>query len=238
MQDFDTYLKTRQATASRPLLGQTILVVEDSRFACETLRLMCLRSGARIRMADSMRSARRHLKVYRPSVLIVDMGLPDGSGADLLLDLTQATPRVDVIIGTSGDPDGEQTALDAGADGFLHKPLGNLGAFQASILELMPVERRPRGPRPVTNEHVIGDEVAYQCDMAHMADLLNDPEDPETLDYVAQFLTGVAHAAGDAELENAARALGENRKEFGSVFEIVGQISALVHARMQGQIAI
>ncbi|MGA1759335.1 MAG: response regulator, partial [Paracoccaceae bacterium] len=38
-----------RSTPSRPLLGLTILLVEDSRFACEAMRIMALRSGARLR---------------------------------------------------------------------------------------------------------------------------------------------------------------------------------------------
>ena len=53
-------------TPSRPLLGLTVLVVEDSLYACDAMRIMCQRSGARIRRADCIECASRHLKVYRP----------------------------------------------------------------------------------------------------------------------------------------------------------------------------
>ena len=81
MDNLDDFIMTRPPTANRPLLGLTVLVVEDSRFACEAMRLLCLRSGARIRRADNLHHAHQHLKVYRPSVVIVDLGLPDRGGA-------------------------------------------------------------------------------------------------------------------------------------------------------------
>ena len=104
MDDSDLFASAaRLGSGRRPLLGLTILVVEDSRYACEAMRLLCLRSGARIRRADSLKSARKHLQVYRPSVVIIDLGLPDGSGAELIEALSTASPRVAVILGTSGD---------------------------------------------------------------------------------------------------------------------------------------
>src|SRR6056297_3089561 len=99
MSDLDSLAPQRAASAQRPLLGMTVLAVEDSRYASEAMRLMCLRSGARIRRADCLRAARRHLSVYRPSVVIVDLGLPDGSGLDLISELSSAIPRVSGLLG-------------------------------------------------------------------------------------------------------------------------------------------
>jgi len=95
MDGLDTFMAARQPTARRPLLGLTVLLVEDSRFACEAVRMLCLRSGARIRRADSLQSAHKHLNVYRPSVVLVDVGLPDGSGLELIADLSHGTPPID-----------------------------------------------------------------------------------------------------------------------------------------------
>ena len=88
---------------TRPLIGKTVLIVEDSRFICEAARLMCLHSGARLRRADSLAAARRHLNVYFPTIVIIDVGLPDGSGLQLISELAGASPRISVILGTSGD---------------------------------------------------------------------------------------------------------------------------------------
>lgn len=208
MRDHDSLVRPRSTPrAARPLLGMTILVVEDSRFASEALRLMCLRSGARIRRADSLAATRRHLKVYRPSAIIVDAGLPDGCGLDLVSGLTTAEPRIGVILAMSGMPGMAGTARDAGADGFLAKPLDNLGLFQAEILRHLPQDQGAPGPRPVTLDRITPDPLAYRDDLDQVRDLLSGDPDHAALTYVAQFLSGVADDAGDDALARAARGL-------------------------------
>lgn len=228
----------RLPTPNRPLLGLTILVVEDSRFACEAMRLLCLRSGARIRRADCLKSARRHLQVYRPSVIIVDLGLPDGSGIDLIEELTNASPRVPAILGTSGDDFGEESAIAAGADGFLAKPVTSLAMFQSAVLSHLPPDRQPPGPRIVRDETVFPDQMALQDDLAHVADVLSSPVEDKTLDYVAQFLGGLARSSDDQPLAQAAADLAHARRTGVSVSIGTARVAGLVQERLQHKRAI
>jgi len=224
-------------TSMRPLLGLTVLVIEDSRFACEALRLLCLRSGARIRRADTLRAARRHLQVYRPSVAIVDVGLPDGDGTDLIRDMSLSNQRPDVILGLSGDADSEALVMDAGADGYLGKPIVSLAVFQDQILSNLPIDRRPTGPRSVPKEIVEPDPIAYRDDMAHVADVMENASDTRTLDYIAQFLSGVARSADDAELARATELLAAKRARGGSAASEAATIAGLVQRRLSEKIA-
>ncbi|MCA8878742.1 MAG: response regulator [Rhodobacteraceae bacterium] len=195
-------------TPMRPLLGLTILVVEDSRFASEAVRQMCLHSGARIRRADCLASARRHLAAYCPSVTLVDLTLPDGSGCELIREL-RAQDTIAPVIATSGLPDGETLALEAGAQGFLPKPLAGLAVFQQTILAQLPPEARPRGPRPVLALSPEPDKVALRDDLDHARRLLTGNPAPDVLDYVARFLESVGHSACDTEIADWGRRLGQ-----------------------------
>jgi DNA-binding NarL/FixJ family response regulator len=224
-------------TANRPLLGLTVLVIEDSRFACEAMRLLCLRSGARIRRADSVRSAHRHLKVYRPTIAIVDIGLPDGNGLDLISELTSACPRPEVVIGTSGD-NFEDEVMAAGADRFLAKPLTSLSVFQECILSCLPQDCRPNGLRALTDETVEPDPLAYQDDIAHVADVLEDNKDDRVLDYVAQFTTGVARSAHDDTLADAAQELADKRAAGQASASETAKLAGLIQQRLTDSIAI
>lgn len=69
MDNAEEFMMTRPPTARRPLLGLIVLVVEDSRFACEAVRLLCLRSGGRIRR---MRGETRPRAAFCRSIVLWD----------------------------------------------------------------------------------------------------------------------------------------------------------------------
>ncbi|MAU50913.1 MAG: response regulator [Roseovarius sp.] len=225
--------RPRSPLTTRPLLGLTVLAVEDSRFASEALRLMCLRSGARLRRADSLRAADRHLRVYRPSVMIVDPGLPDGSGLDLIARLAVVRPRIPVILGMSGDPGRAAAARQAGADGFLVKPLVRLAEFQQALLRHLPPDRCPSGPYPLSQERITPDPLAYRDDLDHVRAVLAARPGGAALAYAAQFLAGVAQAAGDPGLAQAAGGLAGHGAEAG-----LAHVLGLIEARLAERAAI
>ncbi|WP_137111088.1 response regulator [Rhodobacter sp. SY28-1] len=180
-----------------PLQGQTLMIVDDSRFTCDALRLILSRAGAKLRRAESLEIARLHLNCYRPDLAIVDLGLPDGRGEDLIAELSaQGFP----VLGLSGDPDGRDLALDAGAAGFLEKPIGSVAGLVRLIRQLTtgvgPIEKGEDMPAPS------GDPMALRDDLARAATLITAPGDPT---YARAFLQSLARASGDLALEQAVR---------------------------------
>lgn len=236
--EISAFLASRAASPERPLTGFTVLVVEDSRFACEAVRLLCLRSGARIRRADCLRAAHRHLQTYRPAVVIVDLGLPDGSGADLIAELAALPGRSTVVLGTSGDTAGEMLAIAAGADGFLAKPVESLAVFQNLILGALPPEARPEAATASGDAQVAPDPLALRDDLSHAAEMLGTAPDAATIDYLTHFLAGLARSARDPMLEAAASSLAHARASGAGTGAGVALVVGLVRARLAAGAAI
>ena len=186
-------------TKLRPLLGLTLLLVEDSRFTCEAVRMMCQRSGARLRRADCLKSAERHLGVYRPSIVIIDIGLPDGSGLSLIRKLHHESPRISTILGTSGDELMHHSVLKAGADGFLTKPIESLAGFQSALLSKLPANQQVSGPRAVIDETIIPDPNSYCDDLRHASKLLKRAP-IQSQDYILVFWMAFVEAEGMLKL--------------------------------------
>jgi CheY-like chemotaxis protein len=195
------------------LFAVTILLVEDSRSASEAIRLYAAESGARVRRADSLHAASRHLAIYRPSVVMVDLGLPDGDGMALIGHLASASTPITAIVALSGRERSEwqADALAAGASACMEKPIESLRAFQETILGVLPdadTRLRPDDRELGLNGRA-SVRAALDEDLRRALSLLADAltaGDDETVAYCAQFLGSVGDMLQDRELTAAARA--------------------------------
>jgi CheY-like chemotaxis protein len=195
------------------LFAVTILLVEDSRSASEAIRLFAAESGARVRRADSLHAASRHLAIYRPNVVIVDLGLPDGDGMALVRHLATASTPILGIIAMSGHDRSawQDEALQAGASACLQKPIPSLKSFQECILSVLPDAGTRRGPdelRQLSLMDRASVRTAFNEDLVRAKSLLTEAiriGDAETIAYCAQFIESVGEMLVDAALSGAAR---------------------------------
>jgi CheY-like chemotaxis protein len=193
----------------KPLFGVTILLVEDSRAASEALRLFAAESGARVRRADSLASASRHLAVFRPNAVIVDLGLPDGNGLALIEALARAPIPYEAVVATSGDEPGawQAAARSAGAAACLEKPVPSLRVFQTCLLGLLP----DRGQAAAVGGELRPDAAAsvreaLEADLDRALALLEgalSAGDAETVAYCAQFLRSIGEGGPQVVLPAA-----------------------------------
>jgi CheY-like chemotaxis protein len=217
----ETDVRLQSGFRRQCLFAVTILLVEDSRSASEAIRLMASESGARVRRADSLHAAARHLAIYRPNVVMVDLGLPDGDGMALIRQLGTATPPIGGVIALSGHDRAawQAEALASGAAAVLEKPIGGLRAFQDVVLSVLPdaETRRPDG-RDLSLKGRASVRAAFEEDLRRALSLLAvavPDGDAETIAYCAQFLGSVAGMLGDAALGAASTAPGDGRALLG-----------------------
>jgi DNA-binding NarL/FixJ family response regulator len=75
-----------------------------------------------VAQAGSLAEARNHAAAVSFDVAILDLGLPDGNGADMIADLRGINPGVSVLVlSTNLDPKSLERATQAGADEILDK---------------------------------------------------------------------------------------------------------------------
>lgn len=102
----------------------TVAVIEDEARIRRFVRSALEADGYRVREAGDAHSGRRVLEQDTPDLAIVDLGLPDRDGLELIRELRRWS-AMPVIILSARDQESEKIkALDAGADDYLTKPFG------------------------------------------------------------------------------------------------------------------
>ena len=117
-----------------------VLVVEDDREIRSLLQSSLSVEGFAVQTAVSLSEARALLQHSAPDLLILDLGLPDGDGVDLVRELRRQQAVPVIVVSARHQEAQKIELLDAGADDYLTKPFGI-----AELLARMRVALRHRG---------------------------------------------------------------------------------------------
>lgn len=124
-------------------LSKKILVVENSFHLRELLGISLTSLGWDPILAESGRESLAKLERETPSVILMDMGLPDMNGFELAAVLKRHRAyRKIPILGTTGYPAGiaRERCLAAGCDSFISKPFA-FTVLQTRLTQLVHAER-------------------------------------------------------------------------------------------------
>jgi two-component system KDP operon response regulator KdpE len=139
-----------------------VLLVEDDRDLRQTLRDALSVEGYDViasgSAADAHAVLRHHAGANTPlDLLILDLGLPDGDGGDLLRSVRAQYALPILIISARHDDANKVALLDAGADDYLVKPFSI-----SELLARMRVTLRHRGTV------VLAPQTQYDCGAVHI----------------------------------------------------------------------
>jgi two-component system KDP operon response regulator KdpE len=143
-----------------------VLAVEDEPDIRKILRAMLEDDHYRFIEADTAERGEIEARSHKPDLLLVDLGLPDGNGVDLIRRIRAWSPVPIIVLSARTMEEQKIAALDAGADDYVTKPFSTAellarvraalrrnvrGAEQTPVLRLGPVQidlvrRESRGP--------------------------------------------------------------------------------------------
>jgi two-component system, OmpR family, KDP operon response regulator KdpE len=102
----------------------TVLVVDDEPPIRRFLRTSLGAVGHRVVTAENAAEALAMLATEKPDVIILDLGLPDRSGLDVIAEIRQHSSVPIIVLSARSDERSKVEALDLGADDYIGKPFG------------------------------------------------------------------------------------------------------------------
>ncbi|HTN64958.1 MAG TPA: response regulator transcription factor [Burkholderiaceae bacterium] len=178
---------------SPPSCAAVVIVEDDPRTRAHLCAALDGQSGFRLAACfERAQPAIAWLDANRADVLLTDLGLPDGSGIDVIHACAARHPRCDIMVITMfGDEKNVLSSIEAGASGYLLKDAAQLDVVRA-ITELR------AGGSPMSP--LIARRVLLRARVKASAAEVNGPSDPaslmgltrreaETLDLIARGYT-------------------------------------------------
>jgi two-component system, OmpR family, KDP operon response regulator KdpE len=119
-----------------PVHPATILVIDDEIQMRRLLRRVLEQEGFRVSQAESAMEGLTLAGTVRPDIIVLDLGLPDRDGMDVLRDVRSRSSVPVLILSVRESEETIVRALDGGADDYLTKPF-RTGELLARIRALL-----------------------------------------------------------------------------------------------------
>ncbi len=104
--------------------SQSAMIIDDEKDICFLLGKVLSEKKYSITIANALQEGLSKLEKTKPSVLFLDIRLPDGSGLDALRAIRKQNPNMKIIMMSAYDGAKERKqAMESGANLFLSKPL-------------------------------------------------------------------------------------------------------------------
>ena len=162
----------------------TVLVIDDEpairRFLKSALEPEGWELVAAADAAEGLRAVRHH----RPDVILLDLGLPDRDGMNLLPELKQLTDAAIVVLTSRDDERSKVAALDGGADDYLTKPF-SVPELLARLRTALRHRVQEQGGRPVVQVGELGIDLVLRRVLRGGSEIKLSPKEWEILELLA-----------------------------------------------------
>lgn len=124
---------------------QRILLVEDDPAICDVLSLLFETNGFQAVPVATCQRAMSAAQADRPDVCIIDLGLPDGDGIEVIRHVRGWSPVPTVVLTARTEEAERLAAFEAGADDYVSKPFSGLEllARVRALLRRVPARGEP-----------------------------------------------------------------------------------------------
>jgi len=130
------------------MAAATILVVEDEPEIRKFLRSSLGAEGYRVVESPTGARASIDAGTHKPDLAIVDLGLPDFDGVEVIRRIRDWSPMPILVLSARVQERSKIEALDAGADDYVTKPFG-VGELLARVRVALRHATRPSSGRPL-----------------------------------------------------------------------------------------
>jgi two-component system, OmpR family, KDP operon response regulator KdpE len=163
-----------------------VLVVDDEPAIRRFLRTSLSAQNYDVTVAENARSALDALKRNSFDVLVLDLGLPDQDGFDVIRDVRERGSALPIIVLSSrADEEGKVKALDLGADDYVTKPFG-VDELLARIRAAMRHRLQQEGEKPIFQSGDLSVDLVRRIVMARGQDVKLSPREYDLLRLLVQ----------------------------------------------------